>query len=62
MDDYGFAMALRSYEAKTDNADDAKEEPLKFCDCCGQPLFEGDEVFKIGNDIFGECCCERMWL
>ena len=32
MDDYGFAMALRSYEAKNDNADDAKEEHLKYCD------------------------------
>lgn len=58
INDYGFETAVKSYESQ---CNDAEEQPLAYCDRCGKPIYEGDTIFKIGGDTFGECCCERTW-
>lgn len=33
-------------------------DPDFYCDMCGEPVYEGDVYFKIGNDRICECCIE----
>lgn len=58
MNDHGFETAVKSYESQ---CNDAEAEPVGRCDGCGKPIYEGDTIFKINGDTFGECCCERTW-
>jgi hypothetical protein len=61
LNDYGYGMAARSYEALTE-LDGVKvavsdAEPAAYCDACGSPLYSGDFCYSIGNDVYCESCC-----
>lgn len=59
MNDFDYLKASADYESQ---CNDAKPEPSARCDKCGHPLYEGDTIYRIGDDIFCENCCERTWL
>lgn len=58
MNDYGYSMAARSYEALKELDGDSSEcEPESYCDACGAPLYSGDECYRIGSEFYCENCC-----
>lgn len=32
---------------------------VAVCDYCGDDIFEGDKIIRIGTDIFHATCCEE---
>lgn len=34
-------------------------EPLYRCFYCGEDIFEGDEMYRAGNDVYCAECCTR---
>lgn len=35
------------------------EDPVYYCDMCGEPIYEGDTIYKIFGNKVCECCIEE---
>lgn len=50
-------MILGYDEWKTTPPDEP--EPVAYCNCCGEPLYEGDVLYTMDGGICKECLEDR---
>lgn len=56
MNDFGYSQAQEDYDRQDVKPEYGEKNRVGTCNCCGAPIYEGDDVYVIGDSMYCTDC------